>query len=199
MRLTAAIAALVAFALAPAAALAASSGTQSSRAAICKKKAKKKRGLTKAERRRYVRRCMRRRPAAPAPEPQVTTPGPLVDPPAVPPPGDAPPADGGTAGPPPPTVPLARLGVTAREFSLVLSRTQMTAGPALVELAKFGEDPHNLTIEPTAGGTEFEFPETAAGERTKQTVTLAAGTYRLTCTLPGHEAAGMKATLSVGG
>src|SRR5204862_7577632 len=44
--------------------------------------------------------------------------------------------------PPPP----ARLGVTAREWSLVLSRQTLTAGRAIVELQNFGEDAHNLRI-----------------------------------------------------
>ena len=97
-----------------------------------------------------------------------------------------------------PAAPLARLGVVAREWSLTLSRASITAGAAKVELQNFGEDAHNLRIEPTDGhGTPLDVPETEAGDRTTASGTLPAGEYKVFCTLPGHDAAGMHARLEV--
>jgi plastocyanin len=92
----------------------------------------------------------------------------------------------------------ARLGVTAREWSLVLSRQTLAAGRAVVELQNFGEDAHNLRIERTdAAGKSFDVPLAEAGERTSASGTLAAGRYKVYCALPGHDALGMHATLDV--
>jgi uncharacterized cupredoxin-like copper-binding protein len=94
--------------------------------------------------------------------------------------------------------PPARLGVTAREWSLVLSRTTLAAGPAIVELQNFGEDAHNLRLERIDGsGAPLSVPLAESGERKTATGTLAAGRYRVYCALPGHDAAGMHATLDV--
>ena len=85
-----------------------------------------------------------------------------------------------------------RLLVTAREFSLTLSRPSLPAGPALVELVNRGEDPHDLRI-----GAAGSIAETPSGELGSARVTLAAGAYELYCSLPGHAGLGMKATLTV--
>jgi hypothetical protein len=106
-------------------------------------------------------------PTSPAPEPE--------------------PAD----SPPPP----ARLGVTAREWSLVLSRSVLPAGRALVQLQNFGEDAHNLRIE--SADASIDVPLTESGEVQQAQGTLPAGDYKVYCTLPGHDAAGMHARLVV--
>ena len=98
--------------------------------------------------------------------------------------------------PPPP--PPARLGVTAREWSLVLSRQTLAAGRAVVELQNFGEDAHDLRIQRVDGsGTPLDVPLAEAGERQSASGTLAAGEYKVYCALPGHDALGMHATLEV--
>ena len=95
--------------------------------------------------------------------------------------------------------PPARLGVTAREWSLVLSRSTLAAGPATVELQNLGEDAHNLRIERTDGpGSTLDVPLAESGERQSARGALAAGRYKVYCALPGHDAAGMHATLEVG-
>jgi uncharacterized cupredoxin-like copper-binding protein len=110
-----------------------------------------------------------------------------VKPPAAPPPAPEP-------------RPLARVQVIAREFSLTLSRSTVAAGPAAIELDNFGQDPHDLRVErvddPTTG---FSF--SLAKPRTVATmkVELGAGQWKLYCTLPGHEALGMSARLTVTG
>jgi Copper binding proteins, plastocyanin/azurin family len=94
--------------------------------------------------------------------------------------------------------PAARLGVSAREWSLVLSRTTLAAGPAIVELQNFGEDAHNLRLERVDGtGAALSVPLAESGERKSASGTLAAGTYKVYCALPGHDAQGMHATLEV--
>jgi plastocyanin len=99
---------------------------------------------------------------------------------------------------PPPAPTVARLGVTAREWSLVLSRVTLAAGPARVQLQNLGEDAHNLRIERVGGGGGVvTVPLAESGERQDGAGTLAAGSYKVYCALPGHEAAGMRATLSV--
>ena len=94
--------------------------------------------------------------------------------------------------------PTARLGVVAREWSLVLSRTSLPAGSAVVELQNQGEDAHNLRIERLDGsGDRTDVPLAESGEVQSVQATLAAGDYKIYCALPGHEAAGMRATFSV--
>jgi hypothetical protein len=89
----------------------------------------------------------------------------------------------------------ARVMVEAREFSLGLSRTVLSAGPAIVQLAVRGEDGHDLAI--SGGGSVRRIAETRPGRTADWRGTLKKGRYRLYCTLPGHQAAGMRATLRV--
>jgi plastocyanin len=155
----------------------------------CKKKPSK---LTKKQRKRC--KTKRRTPThststPPAPDPATDPP---VTPPVVEPPAEEP------VDPTTPTPPLGRLGVRAEEFKLTLSRTQLSPGAALVELQNFGEDPHDLRIAPTGGGAlAASFPEIDPGTRHKEQVAFPAGTYKLYCSLPGHEGLGMRATLTV--
>jgi plastocyanin len=128
--------------------------------------------------------------ATPAPAPVLVAPPAATDPFPV------------TAAPDPTPAPAvrSRLGVTAREFSLVLSRTTLAAGDALVELQNFGEDPHDLRIERVDGtGPRVDLPLAEAGAVQSGDATLTPGQYKLYCALPGHDALGMHATLTVGG
>jgi plastocyanin len=134
-------------------------------------------------------------PAQPtsAPVPMVGTDpfSPVVEPEQAPTPGP-------TLPPPSPAPAPARLGVIAREWSLTLSRTSLSAGEVGVELQNFGEDAHNLRIERVDGaGVALDVGLAEAGERQKATGTLAAGSYKVYCALPGHDAQGMHARLTV--
>jgi plastocyanin len=94
--------------------------------------------------------------------------------------------------------PPARLGVTAREWSLVLSRQTLAPGPAIVQLQNFGEDAHNLRVERVDGtGAPLSVPLAESGEQQSGSGTLTPGTYKVYCALPGHDALGMHATLEV--
>jgi plastocyanin len=65
------------------------------------------------------------------------------------------------------------------------------AGAIDVDYVNDGSQPHTLLIK---GNNKFKL---GVGKEDKGTVTLAAGSYTIYCNLPGHEAAGMKATLTV--
>jgi plastocyanin len=71
-----------------------------------------------------------------------------------------------------------------------------TAGEVTISVTNASSLPHNLHIVDPSG---VQLPEIwdipAKGDVANDTVTLAAGTYTLICTIPGH--ANMKATLVV--
>jgi plastocyanin len=92
------------------------------------------------------------------------------------------------------------LGVKAVEWSYTLSRPEVAAGEVTVELNNQGEDAHNLKLQREGSGEPpLEVPEAAAGEHTSARFTLSPGSYRLYCSLLGHDASGMHATLAVAG
>jgi hypothetical protein len=91
--------------------------------------------------------------------------------------------------PPPP----ARLLVEATEFHFTLSRTTLRAGPAVIQLAIRGEDPHDLRI----ARVHLRIPETLPGEVGEWRGRLKRGRYKLYCSLPGHAKAGMRAYIRV--
>ena len=98
--------------------------------------------------------------------------------------------------------PPARLLVSADEYSLRLSRQTLTAGAALVQFHNRGEDPHDLRMRriPRQGVSArrtFSVPETRSGDLDELEARLPSGRYRLWCSLPGHEQAGMLAKLRV--
>jgi hypothetical protein len=98
--------------------------------------------------------------------------------------------------------PPARLLVAADEHSLMLSRQSITAGPAVIQFLNRGEDPHDLRMRriPRKGVSArrtFGLPETPSGDLNVLEARLPSGRYRLWCSLPGHEQAGMRARLRV--
>ena len=114
-------------------------------------------------------------------------------------PARKPPAERPPVTPPAPR-PLARMKVVAREFSLTLSRQLVPAGTVAVELDNHGEDPHDLRVESAANALAgFNFALTKPGTFATRRLELGPGTWKLYCTLEGHEALGMSATLTVGG
>ncbi len=92
----------------------------------------------------------------------------------------------------------ARLQVSADEFSLALSRTSLKSGPAIVELVNYGEDDHDLAVRRIARGAKtYRIGIVHPGETGDLEARLRPGSYRLWCTLAGHRARGMSATLRV--
>jgi hypothetical protein len=92
------------------------------------------------------------------------------------------------------------IGVTTSEFTLVLSRPKLAPGEAIVELVNRGEDPHDLKVAPEGSDeASLSFPEARPGQVLSGQIHLTEGTWRLWCSLPGHEQAGMVAHLQVSG
>jgi hypothetical protein len=91
----------------------------------------------------------------------------------------------------------ARLGVSATEFHLVLSRGSVRAGRVIVQLQNKGEDVHDLRLRRIGGTRTYAFPLTSAGGRATLTIKLLPGRYRLWCSVADHEQLGMQAVLRV--
>ena len=92
----------------------------------------------------------------------------------------------------------SRVQVSADEHTLVLSRTRLRPGPAVVQLVNRGEDDHDLALRRIApGAVTRRLARTAPGGVRELETTLRPGRYRLWCTLADHRARGMSATLVV--
>jgi plastocyanin len=113
---------------------------------------------------------------------------------------------GPTTGPPgegetPASTGPAHVQVTAEDteaFRFVLSRATVPAGKVEIEFVNHGQDEHNLNAEETSEGSVVgSIPNTAPNAHPTVTLDMRAGSYTLFCSLPGHEAKGMKATLTV--
>jgi hypothetical protein len=140
-----------------------------------------------ARARRHARRRCRRKYAARRPSSRAPV---------------APPAAAPVTRPEQPPAPvLSRyVSVTAREFYLTLSRPLVGAGVVTIELRNYGEDPHDLAVSPTGSTQQLAaWSELGPGGVEPKRVTLSAGSYKLFCTIEGHEQVGMKATLQVQG
>ena len=89
-----------------------------------------------------------------------------------------------------------RVEVVGTEFALELSQREFRPGNYEFELVNEGDAAHNLVIS----GPEVEkaaTPVIAAGRRARIRVALVAGEYELYCSVPGHEEAGMRTTITV--
>jgi hypothetical protein len=93
----------------------------------------------------------------------------------------------------------ARLGVSAKEYRLVLSRATVKAGRVVIQLQNDGEDPHDLRLRRIGGSHTFRFPLTQPGRRAELDVHLRPGRYRLWCSVADHAQLGMRAVLRVRG
>ena len=91
----------------------------------------------------------------------------------------------------------ARVQVVAKEFSFSLSRQHVRAGSAVIELANFGQDPHDLRIQRVGATHVAGTPVVAPGDRADLTVRLVPGRYSLWCSVADHRQRGMRATLVV--
>ena len=120
-------------------------------------------------------------------------------------PGGGTPSSPGADPPPPPPPPPPRedpryLQVVARDsgsvWALQPSRSTLLSGSVSVEFNnRFAEDPHDLKLR--HDGTTFAFPTVGSGDARTESHVLAAGSWKLWCSLPGHEAKGMVAYVTV--
>jgi uncharacterized cupredoxin-like copper-binding protein len=87
--------------------------------------------------------------------------------------------------------------VVATEFKLEVDTTELAPSRYTFELDNEGQIPHDLVIEgPDIDNTKT--PVIGGGEKAKIDVALQPGTYKLYCSVPGHEAAGMVTEITVG-
>ena len=86
-----------------------------------------------------------------------------------------------------------KIPVTETEFKIAAASTDLKAGEITFEVKNGGKIPHDLAIKGTADKTELIPP----GGTAELKVTLKAGKYELYCSVPGHEAAGMKLNITV--
>jgi hypothetical protein len=93
--------------------------------------------------------------------------------------------------------PLSRVQVVALEFHYRLSRVRVPAGPVRIELANFGQDEHDLTLQRVGSSTVYRLPKALPGQREILNLRLKPGVYRLSCSLADHAARGMHAQLRV--
>ena len=91
----------------------------------------------------------------------------------------------------------SRTQVVAREFSFQLSRTQLRPGRAVIELANFGQDAHDLRLQRVGARHIAGTRVVEAGDRAELTVKLQPGRYSFWCSLADHRARGMSATIVV--
>jgi uncharacterized cupredoxin-like copper-binding protein len=83
--------------------------------------------------------------------------------------------------------------VSETEFKITLASTNFKAGGIVFDVKNDGKIPHDLAIKGTSDKTKLIQP----GGTAELTVTLKPGKYELYCTVPGHEAAGMRLNITV--
>ena len=70
------------------------------------------------------------------------------------------------------------------------------AGKVVIAFTNTAQLEHNVTVESSAGSVVGQTPSFQGGTKAL-TLTLAAGTYKFYCSVPGHRAGGMEGTLTV--
>ena len=86
-----------------------------------------------------------------------------------------------------------KVQVSETEFKITTDLTSFKAGEITFVAKNDGKIPHDLAVKETGNKTNLIPP----GGTAELKVTLKPGKYELYCTVPGHEAAGMKLTITV--
>jgi uncharacterized cupredoxin-like copper-binding protein len=86
-----------------------------------------------------------------------------------------------------------KVPVSEVEFKITVASTDFKAGEIAFEAKNEGKIPHDLAIKGTSDKTKLIQP----GGSAELKVTLKPGKYELYCTVPGHEAAGMRLNITV--
>ena len=89
------------------------------------------------------------------------------------------------------------LKLAADKSALKFDKSSLTAkaGKVTLEMANPSEVPHAVAIK--GNGVDVDGKTVGNGETSTASADLKAGTYTFYCPVPGHEAAGMKGTLTV--
>jgi plastocyanin len=94
--------------------------------------------------------------------------------------------------------PAGSTRVTMTEYHFEPSTINATAGKVVFFLVNSGTQSHDLVIKNSSGTQLARSDLISAGDSFVFTVgSISAGTYTFVCDQPGHEAAGMKGTLTV--
>jgi uncharacterized cupredoxin-like copper-binding protein len=98
----------------------------------------------------------------------------------------------------PTTAPTApkNVPVSEVEFKIKLPSTTLSPGAYTFDLTNDGHVGHDLVVD-GPGVSNEKTPVIDPGKTAKLTVDLKSGTYKLYCSVPGHEQAGMKLELKV--
>jgi len=86
-----------------------------------------------------------------------------------------------------------KVQVSETEFKITTDLTSFKAGEITFVAKNDGKIPHDLAVKETGNKTNLIPP----GGTAELKVNLKPGKYELYCTIPGHEAAGMKLTITV--
>ena len=86
-----------------------------------------------------------------------------------------------------------KVQVSETEFKITTELTSFKAGQITFVAKNDGKIPHDLAVKETGDKTK----EIPPGGTAELKVNLKPGKYELYCTIPGHEAAGMKLTITV--
>jgi uncharacterized cupredoxin-like copper-binding protein len=87
--------------------------------------------------------------------------------------------------------------VTETEFKITLPSTTLKAGAITFQVKNAGKIEHDLVV--TGNGVTAGTPRFPGGQTKTLKVTLRAGKYKLFCSVPGHEQAGMLEQVTVSG
>jgi iron uptake system component EfeO len=104
---------------------------------------------------------------------------------------------GSTAGSSASTAPVVR--ISASEYAFDPATVDVGAGPVTFEVTNAGTVEHEFEILDADDGVVDEVEGLVPGLTRDLTVDLEPGTYTYVCRIAGHEAAGMKGTLTVDG
>jgi plastocyanin len=99
---------------------------------------------------------------------------------------------GSSSSEPTKTATNGAITVDAFDIHFDVGVIKTAAGPLTVTLVNKGAQEHTFKIEDTALDLKANGGKSATG-----TVTLAKGTYKFECTIPGHAQQGMKGTVEV--
>jgi hypothetical protein len=91
----------------------------------------------------------------------------------------------------------ARVQVGADEFGYTLSRLSISAGPAIVQLANYGEDEHDLRLRRAGGTRTYAIAKVRPGRVGEIEARFLPGRFTVWCSLADHRSRGMSATLLV--
>ena len=102
---------------------------------------------------------------------------------------------GGTSTPPPSGGQVVEIPIASSGLKFTKTTATASAGTVTLSALNPQSSPHDISIK--GNGVDQQGNQVSSGGTSTVTVTLKAGTYEYYCSVPGHEAAGMKGTLTV--